>query len=195
MTIDIPSTVTDSDGHYVAKLDTGTYKINAQPAPWMPPGPPAYKAEWYNDKKDMATADPVVVIRNASVVADFGLSRPVPPPVVKGVIAGTVTDDNTHMPLKGILIRFYTKSPSISNWQPTAITDSLGLYTATLDTGAYLVRAERSMRSSVLDIYKPEWFDNVTEVALATTVKVTPGSLVHRKLWTEQTETSDVCLH
>ena len=177
MTIDIPSTVTDSDGHYAAKLDTGTYKINAQPAPWMPPGPPAYKPEWYNDKKDMATADPVVVIKNASVVADFGLSRPVIPPVVKGVIAGKVIDDSTQLPLKGILIRFYTKGPSISNWQPTAITDSLGLYTATLDTGAYLVRAEGSIRSSVLTIYQPEWFDNVTEAALATTVKVSTGSL------------------
>ncbi len=176
LTIDIPITITDSLGHYAAKLDTGTYKINAQPAPWMPPGPPAYKSEWYNNKKDMATADPVVVIRNASVVADFGLSRPVTPPVVKGVIAGKVIDDNTHMPLNGILIRFYTKGPSISNWQPTAITDSLGLYSATLDTGTYLVRAEGSIRASVLTMYMPEWYDNVTEVALATPVKVSPGS-------------------
>jgi hypothetical protein len=177
MTIDIPSTITDSDGHYAAKLDTGTYKINAQAAPWMPPGPPAYKPEWYNDKKDMATADPVVVIKNASVVADFGLSRPVIPPVAKGVIAGKVIDDSTQLPLRGILIRFYSKKPSISNWQPTAITDSLGLYTATLDTGTYLVRAEGSIRSSVLTIYEPEWFDNVKEVSLATPVIVSTGSL------------------
>jgi|GEM_PF-829001 len=176
LTIDIPSALTDSLGHYAAKLDTGTYKINAQPAPWMPPGPPAYKSEWYNNKKDMATADPVVCIQNASVVADFGLSRPVPPPVLKGVITGKVIDDSTQLPLRGILIRFYTKGPSISNWQPTAITDSLGLYTATLDTGTYLVRAEGSIRSSVLTIYQPEWFNNVKEVALATPVKVTPGS-------------------
>ena len=176
MTIDIPSTMTDSLGHYAAKLDTGIYKINAQPAPWMPPGPPAYRSEWYNDKKDMATADPVVCIQNASVVADFGLSRPIPPPVLKGVITGKVIDDSTQLPLRGILIRFYTKGPSIANWQPTAITDSLGLYSATLDTGTYLVRAEGSIRSSVLTIYQPEWFDNVKEVALATPVKVTPGS-------------------
>jgi hypothetical protein len=175
-TIDIPGAVTDSLGHYAAKLDTGTYKVKAQPAPWMPPGPPAYTAEWYNDKKDMATADPVVVIANASVVADFGLSRPVPPYVVKGTIAGTVVDDENGLPLRGILIRFYTKGPSITNWQPTAVTDSLGLYSALLDTGTYLVRADGSIRSSVLTMYQPEWFDNVKDITLATPVNVTPGS-------------------
>ena len=148
--IDIPSTVTDSLGHYAAKLDTGTYKINAQPAPWMPPGPPAYESEWYNNKTDMASADPVAVVHNASVVADFGLSRPVIPPVVTGVIAGTVVDDGTHMPLQGMLIRFFSKRLSVSSWQPTAITDSLGIYTARVDTGIYLVRAEGSMRASII---------------------------------------------
>jgi hypothetical protein len=46
LSIDVPGAVTDSLGHYAAKLDTGTYKIKAQPAPWMPPGPPAYAPEW-----------------------------------------------------------------------------------------------------------------------------------------------------
>jgi hypothetical protein len=176
LSIDVAGAVTDSLGHYAAKLDTGTYKIKAQPAPWMPPGPPAYAPEWYDNKKDMATADPVVVIENTSVVADFGLSRPVPPPVVKGTIVGKVVDDENGLPLRGILIRFYTKGPSITNWQPTAITDSLGFYSALLDTGTYLVRADGSIRSSVMTMYQPEWFDNVADITLATPVKVAPGS-------------------
>jgi hypothetical protein len=167
--------VTDSLGQYSAKLDTGAYKVYAQPPPTMSILP-GYQAEWYNNKKDMASADTVVVIKNASVVADFGLSKPHVPPVVTGIIKGKVLDDSTGVPIRGILIRFYKKSLSTRSALPTATTDSLGFYTATLDTGAYLVRAEGSIVSSVKTIYLPEWYDNVTDVTLATLVAVTQGS-------------------
>jgi hypothetical protein len=177
LTIDIPWAVTDSLGQYAAKLDTGTYKINAQPAPWMPPGPPAYQPEWYDNKKEMSAADPVQVMQNASVIANFGLSRPTPPVVLKGTISGKVIDDSTALPIRNILVRFYNKrTPSATNWQPSAITDSLGMYSAIVDTGTYFVRAEGSNIPSLLPIYLPEWFDNVTEVAQATPVTVTTGS-------------------
>ena len=175
-TIDIPWVVTDSLGNYAAKLDTGTYKINAQPAPWMPPGPPSYQAEWYNNKKEMSAADPVQVMQNASVVANFGLSRPTPPVVLKGTISGKVIDDSTALPIRNILVRFYSKVPTATNWQPSAVTDSLGMYSAKVDTGTYFVRAEGSLTPSLVPMYQPEWFDNVTEVAQATPVVVTTGS-------------------
>jgi 5-hydroxyisourate hydrolase-like protein (transthyretin family) len=174
--INVSYAITDSLGQYSAKLDTGTYRVKAQPAPWMPPGPPAYLAEWYDNKKDMGSADPVVVIKDASVPVNFGLSRPGVTPVLKGTIAGTVIDDSAGLPIRGILIRFYRRGPSTANWQPTAITDSLGSYSATLDTGTYYVRAEGSIRSSIANVYKPEWFDNAATITLATPISVTPGS-------------------
>ena len=179
ITIAMPMAVTDAFGQYMAKLDTGVYKVKAEPAPWMPPGPPQYSPEWFDNKKDEASANPVTVIRNASVVADFGLSRPTPPPVMKGTIAGKVIDDATQRPIPGIFIRFFKKGPVSVNWQPVAQTDSLGLYTALLDTGAYLIKAESAMMSASIIGYITEWYNNVTDVSLATPVQVTNGSTFH----------------
>ena len=176
MTIAMPTALTDSLGQYMAKLDTGVYKVKAEPAPWMPPGPPQYLPEWFDNKKDEASANLVTVIRNASVVADFGLSRPTIPPVLKGTIAGKVIDDVTQRPIPGIFIRFFRKGPVTVNWQPVAQTDSLGLYTALLDTGTYLIKAESAMMSASIVGYIPEWYDNVTDVSRATPVPVTNGS-------------------
>jgi hypothetical protein len=176
MSIAMPTAVTDSFGQYMAKLDTGVYKVKAEPAPWMPPGPPQYLPEWFDDRKDEATANPVTVIKNASVVADFGLSRPMPPPVLRGTIAGKVIDDATQRPIPGMFIRFFKKGPVTVNWQPVARTDSLGLYTALLDTGTYLIKAESVTMSASIIGYIAEWYDNVTDVSLATPVPVTGGS-------------------
>jgi hypothetical protein len=176
ISIVMPMAVTDSFGQYTAKLDTGVYKVKAEPAPWMPPGPPQYSPEWFDNKKDEASANPVTVITNASVVADFGLSRPTPPPVMKGTIAGKVIDDATQRPIPGIFIRFFKRGPAAVNWQPVAQTDSFGLYTAVLDTGAYLIKAESAMMNASMIGYIAEWYDNVTDVSLATPVQVTNGS-------------------
>ena len=172
--VDPPSAITDSLGFYAAKLDTGRYKVKAEPAPWMPPGPPPYVAEWFDNKPDMVSADMVAVIPNASVKADFGLSRVLIPTIPRGTITGKVIDDATHEPLPGIMIRFFRKGPSITNWQPVATTDSLGVYTMLLDTGVYLLKTE-SLRMSPID-YIHEWFDNVTDPAKATPVAVRAGS-------------------
>lgn len=176
ISIAMPMAITDSLGLYTAKLDTGAYKVKAELSPWMPPGPPQYSPEWFDDKKDEASANPVTVIRNASVAANFGLSRPTSPPVLKGTIAGKIVDDATQRPIPGIFIRFLKKGPVAVNWQPVAQTDSLGLYTAVLDTGTYLIKAESAMMCISMTGYITEWYDNVTDVALATPVLVTNGS-------------------
>jgi hypothetical protein len=172
--VDPPSAVTDADGFYATKLETGRYKVKAEPAPWMPPGPPPYLAEWFDNKPDMATGDWVTVIQNASTPVDFGLSRVLIPTIPKGTIAGKVTDDATQKPIPGMLIRFFKKGPSITNWQPVATTDSLGRYAMVLDTGVYFVKTE-SLRMSPID-YIMEWFDNVTDPAKATPITVKAGS-------------------
>ena len=173
-TLSIPFAITDSLGMYAAKLDTGAYKVKAEPAPWMPPDPPPYKGEWFDDKPDWESADIVQVLENASTPADFGLSRVLIPTRPKGTITGTVLDDATQLPIPGILIKFMKKGPVTVNWQPIAITDSLGFYSMALDTGVYFLRTG-SMRMSPID-YIHEWYDNVTDPSLATPVHVEENS-------------------
>jgi hypothetical protein len=170
--------VTDSLGRYSMKVDTGVYRIKAEPAPWMPPGPPAYLPEWFDNKPEMASADPVNVGENATVEVNFGLRRGTVPVRPKGVIEGTVVDEGTGEVLPWALIRFYPKYAAIDlrAWQPLATTDSLGQYRAVLDTGTYLVKAEGVLRPWVFPGYIPEWFDNVQNVNQATPVRVTAAS-------------------
>jgi 5-hydroxyisourate hydrolase-like protein (transthyretin family) len=175
-TIVMPSTVTDSLGAYTMKLDTGAYKVHAEPAPWMPPSPPPYIPEWYNNKKDYQSADPVQVSANASTEANFGLSRVLIPTVPKGTITGKIVDATTGNPLAGMMVRSFRKSNSVTRVMPVAVTDSLGIYSMKVDTGTYLLKTE-SLRMSAID-YIMEWYDNVTDATKATPVAVADGATV-----------------
>jgi hypothetical protein len=173
-TIALPYAVTDNLGAYAVKLDTGAYKLRVEPAPWMPPSPPPYLGEWYDNKKDFAAADPVRVFANASTEANFGLSRVLIPTVPKGTITGKVTDETTGDPIAGMLVRSFRRGNSITKVMPVAVTDSLGLYSMKVDTGTYFLRTE-SLRMSVID-YIMEWYDNVTDVTKATPVTIGDGA-------------------
>ena len=175
-TIALPFAVTDSLGTYIVKLDTGSYKLRVEPAPWMPPSPPPYAGEWYDNKKDFSTADPVQVTANASTEANFGLSRVLIPTVPKGIITGKITDETTGKPLAGMMVRSFRKGNSITKLMPVAMTDSLGVYAMKVDTGTYLLKTE-SLRMSVID-YIMEWYDNVTDASMATPVVVADGATV-----------------
>lgn len=173
-----PHVVTGPDGVYEAKLDTGTYKIYAEPPPWMPPAPPPYRPEWFDNAPDIASATPVAVAENASVVADFGLSRIVPPDRPKGTIRGTVTDDLTQAPIPHVKILFFRKDTPWA-WLPHAVTDDAGAYEALLDTGTYFIRAQPFRDPDMMNAqepYQPEWYDNALELRDATPVAVAPGS-------------------
>lgn len=99
-----------------------------------------------------------------------------PPPRPKGVIAGLVSDDSTGLPIRGARITFFrTLSPT--NMAPSVHTDSLGQYRAVLDTGRYILRAEKYSNSPAVPGYMPEWYDNVHEPSLATPVAVAESSL------------------
>lgn len=173
----LPFAVTDSLGQYTAQLDTGVYTIHAQPAPYMPPGPPAYAAEWFDNVREQSQAEKVVVAEGQTFEADFGLSRMEFPLRPKGIIAGTVTADDTHLPIPHALIRFYYQGPRIMVYPPPSVlADSLGQYRAVLDTGMYLVRAGGEPVLTRCPLYVPEWFDNVVDITRATPVAVTPGS-------------------
>lgn len=87
---------------------------------------------------------------------------PPPPHETHGVITGKITDDSTGLPVREATVRFFGAN---GLWRANTHTDTGGVYWAPLDTGRYLVRAERAG-------YVPEWFDNVHELGSATVVPV-----------------------
>ncbi|MBI5472878.1 MAG: carboxypeptidase regulatory-like domain-containing protein [Ignavibacteriae bacterium] len=88
----------------------------------------------------------------------------------KGTIRGTVVDDSTSAPIRNVMISFF-RNATCSNTQPVK-TDSLGRYTAQLDTGRYIIRAAGPHGSTpgISMGYRPEYFDNCFEPSCATVV-------------------------
>ena len=115
-----------------------------------------------------------MVVANASTEANFGLSRILVPTIPKGIITGKITDATTGKPIAGMMVRSYPLGITILRLTPTAMTDSLGVYTMKLDTGTYLLKTE-SLRMSPID-YISEWYDNVTDATKATPVAVKDGA-------------------
>lgn len=90
-----------------------------------------------------------------------------------GTLRGTVVDDSTGMPLRNVRVRFFRVA---TNWSGQYdITDSLGAYEATIDTGRYLIKAEPPCEPGSLPQYRPEWYNNAPEPSSATIVTVTVG--------------------
>ena len=91
--LSIEQTWTDSLGQYAAVLDTGSYLILAQPLrlPWVSidTACPRYRPQWYDHAYDPKDATPVRADSPASV-ANFELSRILPPPVAR--LSGVVRD-------------------------------------------------------------------------------------------------------
>ncbi len=96
-----------------------------------------------------------------------------------GSISGTVTDDSSGAPLRGVRIKFFpVNDVSVFHWFDRAVyTDSLGHYEATLDTGTYLVKAEALCFDFLrFPSYQTEWYDNSPTADGATPVIVSDGS-------------------
>jgi fibronectin type 3 domain-containing protein len=94
------------------------------------------------------------------------------PPRVRGTISGTVIDDSTNAPINHVMMTFYRTSAS--NWGCTFVfTDSLGQYSALLDTGRYIMRATGGGSSGHnTPKYRPEYYNNCYEPACATVITV-----------------------
>lgn len=85
----------------------------------------------------------------------------------QGVIGGKIVDDLTQAPLKGAVVRFFSPGKLFAE---KTHTDSGGVYWAALDSGRYLVRADK------FD-YFGEWFDDVYRVENATVINLHADSL------------------
>ncbi len=108
-----------------------------------------------------------------SNVASYTRTGNTHPP--KGIISGDVTDDSTGLPIRRARILFFRMAVP-GTWAPQTFTDSLGHYSAQLDTGSYIIRAEAFSTTPATPGYVPEWFDNATNPAQATVVAVAESS-------------------
>mgnify|MGYP005849348883 CR=1 FL=1 len=86
----------------------------------------------------------------------------------EGVIGGRIIDASSGEPLKGAVVRFYSRTRLYTE---KTHTDSTGIYWAALDTGRYLIRADHFG-------FQGEWFDNVLHVDSATVVDLHEDSII-----------------
>jgi hypothetical protein len=91
-------------------------------------------------------------------------------PNIRGAIRGTILDDTTGAPLRNVRVRFFRFGSNFSGVYD--LTDSLGFYEATLDSGRYIILAEPSYFHGSSGQYISEWFDNVSDPSRATVVVV-----------------------
>ena len=154
---------TDSSGNYsVGGLPTGDYKVEF----WDCASPALHLSEWYNDKEDFDSADPVHVTAG-SVTGGIDAAL-----VVGGSISGTVTDDATGDPLSDICL--YVRDTSW-HWMGGGRTDSSGTYSVGgLPSGDYKVEF-RDCSSAVR--YVSEWYNDKADFDSADPVHVTAGSV------------------
>jgi len=98
-----------------------------------------------------------------------------------GKIVGTVTDSVSGKPVPYSRIMFFRPASPIL-WLPQTWADSLGRYSAVLDTGTYLVQCSppfllgRLVMTIVpFPVYKPQWYKDAYDPAHATPVNVSEG--------------------
>jgi fibronectin type 3 domain-containing protein len=107
-----------------------------------------------------------------SNVADIVVTAPVR---YQGTINGTVIDDSTAAPIGRVNIQFFRVSSNAWHCPPLVMTDSLGRYSAVLDTGRYIIRAN-PMCSHNTGCYRAEYYDNCPEPSCATVVVLAESS-------------------
>jgi hypothetical protein len=99
-----------------------------------------------------------------------------------GKIAGTVTDSVSGKAIPNSRVMFFRPASPIL-WIPQTWADSLGRYSAVLDTGTYLVQCDPPflvgrlvMTPVAFPVYKPKWYKDAYDPGHATPVKVTDGA-------------------
>lgn len=126
---------------------------------------------YYYYVRAVAWQDSVLIESQRSAIAFASLSAG---PGLRGTIRGSVIDDSTGAPIRGVRVRFFRFAATWAGEYD--ITDSLGRYEAALDTGRYLVKAEPPCEPVTFPRYRAEWFDNVFEPSAATPVAVGSGT-------------------
>jgi hypothetical protein len=181
--------LTDSLGHYEAKLDTGKYLIKADPSDGMF-WKSKYRSEWYDNASDASNATPVSVMPDSNFTANFSLAPIIP--ISYAFVSGRVTD-TSGAPLRNASVVFLRTLQEMNLlWSTTRMapglgeesmniegvghargvlwggrTDSLGNYQARVIAGkSYIVLASKFT-------YIPEYFDNKSNPQDADIIVVT----------------------
>jgi hypothetical protein len=162
-TSSVASDYTDASGIYtITRLLTGTYYLE-----FVPPYGSDYLVEYYNDKRSLATADPIPVTLGGVVSGkDAALET-------GGKIAGRVTAAGSGTPLASVYVYAYTSTTSTDD-VAYDYTDASGVYTITgLMTGTYYLKFEPSYGSD----YFGEYYNNKSTLAAADGISVVLGGV------------------
>lgn len=138
---------------------------------FFPPASSNFLREYWNDEVYLRRADPLTVtagLATASVNADLAAG---------GRITGTVTADDTGLPLKEVSVNLYNAD---GVFLYSAVTDMAGVYTLTqLLPEAYRVSFEPLRASSgapyAAEDYAPEYYPDQPFLGLAQPVTMTAG--------------------
>jgi hypothetical protein len=151
-------TPTDGNGNYVLGVPTGIYKIFFDPNPIGD----TYAQEWFNNKRDFNSADPVTVISGVvleNINAQLELS---------GMISGRVTDFSGNG-IGNIPVNVYDFNFNFVN---SAGTDGSGYYSVKVSAGTWKVAF---WASQTLEWYADEWYNNKKTFDTADGVTVYEG--------------------
>ncbi len=145
---------TDSSGNYVVSgIPSGEYKVRFYDNASL------YSTEWYNDKPDSSSADPIVVTAPEDV---SGINAQL---TKGGSISGTVTDQDGS-PIAGVDVDAYAMD---GDWISGAQTDALGKYVVGgIPSGQYKVQFYASYFG-----YVNEWYNDKPNSNSADPIAVT----------------------
>ncbi len=99
------------------------------------------------------------------------------PAIARSMIRGRVTDQANGLPIPKVRIRFFKVVSATSKLLETSTSD-LGTYTAPLDSGTYLIRAEEPAITVSGPQHLGEWYDNAVFPENAKPVHLAPGDSV-----------------
>jgi hypothetical protein len=152
---------TDMEGKYaLTALATGEYLLQFYTYSGN------YLPEWYDNKPDMDSADPVSVTDGITTPDINAALEP------GGAITGLITAEDTASPLSEVTVGVYD---SQGYYVTSGYPDSTGVYTITgLATGSYFVQFDPYGSSAD---YIGEYYDNKPDLDSADPVAVTEGNV------------------
>ena len=158
----VGTSVSSSGVYTITGLANGSYRLYF--SPHYSGSSADYISEYYNNKYDLESADPVAVVAPntvSSVDISLGLG---------GKITGQVTAQGSGNPIDNVNITLYTSN---NQYVDSVSTEPSGAYTFTaLLTGGYKLRFQPSSSGTYAD-YIPEYYDDKTNLNTADVVDVT----------------------
>jgi hypothetical protein len=164
---------TDANGYFtITQLSTDQYFLSIAPSSFSVTPSSVYMREAYNNKPDLAQADPISVTFGATTGGiQIGLAR-------GAQIKGRVTAEDTGNPLPNVGIYLQNTATGGVNSYHSARTDVTGVYTTTgLASGNYHVQFLSTYAGSPASDYLSEFYNNKPNATTADAVSVTSPNL------------------